>query len=645
LALLPLLAFVALFLVAWLRLARPGEALPDWRDTFARATIAWGWLVLGITEGLSALRLLTQPWLAAAWAVATLLIALWIMSLWRGGGAIRLNRWRESKHFLHLGFIDWALVSGLAAIVILTGLVAWMAPPQGFDVLIYHMPRVAHWAQNLSVAPYATPQSLQIWAPPWPEFSVLQFYVLWGGDRLANLTQWFSMVGILLLVSRLAGLMGADRRGQILSAVFAGTIPLLANESSDAYTDVVAVYWIVCTAWVVVRARAGNSSGGDWLALAGVLGLDVLTKGVCLAYALPLALWFAWAELKRRDLRKWVTWGMGLACLVLIAGSATWLPNWKSLGSPFGSRDHLAGVPNEHFGFGYSVSNVVRNLSLFATTPFDRWNAAIQDMVVGLHRLIGLDPSDPSNTIGGQTYGLGFLWPGEGAAPIHLGLATLAAGAFLLSPREEAKRLRAGLALSALAGFVFFSAVFRWQPSLRFHLSLLVLMAPLVGLWLSRIRLGWVAPLSALLCFLVVVPAVVFDRVRPLIRLPPYVMAHSILTRPRLKMYFGPADPRYAIYRSAAGLVLSSGCTDIGLMIDSHDEEYLWWMVLRPSRNGLRLEHLLTAPGLERLQDPGFRPCAVICTVCDASREWVSGMGGREIGDGVWLYFPAGVGP
>jgi hypothetical protein len=36
LALLPLLAFVVLFLVSWLRLGRPEEALAVWRDAFAR---------------------------------------------------------------------------------------------------------------------------------------------------------------------------------------------------------------------------------------------------------------------------------------------------------------------------------------------------------------------------------------------------------------------------------------------------------------------------------------------------------------------------------------------------------------------------------------------------------------------------------
>jgi hypothetical protein len=36
LALLPLLAFVALFLVSWLRLCRPEETFSVWRDAFAR---------------------------------------------------------------------------------------------------------------------------------------------------------------------------------------------------------------------------------------------------------------------------------------------------------------------------------------------------------------------------------------------------------------------------------------------------------------------------------------------------------------------------------------------------------------------------------------------------------------------------------
>ena len=52
--------------------------------------------------------------------------------------------------------------------------------------------------------------------PPGAELTILQFYVLAGGDRLANFVQWFAMVGSLLGTSLVAAQLGAGRAGQLL---------------------------------------------------------------------------------------------------------------------------------------------------------------------------------------------------------------------------------------------------------------------------------------------------------------------------------------------------------------------------------------------------------------------------------------------
>jgi hypothetical protein len=65
-----------------------------------------------------------------------------------------------------------------------------------------------------------------------------------------------------------------------------------------------------------------------------------------------------------------------------------------------------------------------------------------------------------------------------------------------------------------------------------------------------------------------------------------------------------------------AKTIESSGCQRIGLRIDSHDKEYLFWETLRAPDKEMRIESLLSHPGLEKYLDPSFKPCAVICTIC-----------------------------
>jgi hypothetical protein len=64
-----------------------------------------------------------------------------------------------------------------------------------------------------------------------------------------------------------------------------------------------------------------------------------------------------------------------------------------------------------------------------------------------------------------------------------------------------------------------------------------------------------------------------------------------------------------------------AGCERIGLRLDSHDKEYLYWWGLRAPNDHLRIESISTYPELEKYLDPSFDPCAVICTTCGDRTE------------------------
>ena len=59
---------------------------------------------------------------------------------------------------------------GLGAIVVMAGLTAIVAPPNTYDSMTYHLPRVMHWIQNQSVAHYPTHIPRQLHFPPGAEF-------------------------------------------------------------------------------------------------------------------------------------------------------------------------------------------------------------------------------------------------------------------------------------------------------------------------------------------------------------------------------------------------------------------------------------------------------------------------------------------
>jgi hypothetical protein len=80
-------------------------------------------------------------------------------------------------------------------------------------------------------------------------------------------------------------------------------------------------------------------------------------------------------------------------------------------------------------------------------------------------------------------------------------------------------------------------------------------------------------------------------------------------------MYGGRLDE----YQAITNRIQELNCGQVGLRIDSHDPEYLFWWLLDASPQAVTLENVDPPPELLRYRDPTFRPCAIICTICGSA--------------------------
>ena len=69
--------------------------------------------------------------------------------------------------------LDLAMAAWIAVVVALTGAIALFAVPITWDSMTYHLARVAHWAQDHTVAFYPTHVVRQLYPPPWAEYAML----------------------------------------------------------------------------------------------------------------------------------------------------------------------------------------------------------------------------------------------------------------------------------------------------------------------------------------------------------------------------------------------------------------------------------------------------------------------------------------
>ena len=383
LALLPALTFIALFLTLRAR-ARDGDA----RLALLRTGLLTGAYAILATEILSLLDAINRMGLVLAWAAPASLLAIGLVR--------RPPPWRALLPRLPPERTDRALL--LAAIIPLmaSAVVAWKAPPQTWDSLNYHMPRVAHWAQNRSLRPFATGIEIQNSRPPGAEILILQTYVLSQGDRWANLVAWLAVAGGVMGASLLARQLGARRRGQILAATVAATIPMALVQASSTMNDALVAFWMVCLANEAL-ALPGRDFRTPALYAALAAGLAIATKPTALAYVLPFALYVTWSLLRLRGGKRLLPLALAALGLALLPNAGSWARNLSLYGSPI-NPEQAAVHSNALADPRALVSNVLRNASLHASTPWPHVNKGITLVVRAVHHWMGLDINDPRTT-------------------------------------------------------------------------------------------------------------------------------------------------------------------------------------------------------------------------------------------------------
>lgn len=579
----------------------------DWRESFLCAMLAWSVLLTVFTETLSLFDLFFFDWLLACWILtSSILVVVYFLKTDR-----KLKvRWSKISTSSAL------LLSGLAFIVLAVGLLAIMSPPNTDDSFTYHMGRVVHWIQNRNVYNYPTGILRQLYLTPWAEFAIANLQILSGGDRFANLVQWFSLVGSIVGVTLLARAIGADTGGQIFAAVIAGTIPMGILQGSSTQNDLVVSVWLVSFVYfAIIKDRDGVLKLENLLFASASLGLATLTKGTAYMYAFPFLIWFVLSQIKNFS-RGFLKQAVIMSALVITINIGHYARNYDLFGTPlFPGEEHIAGqvFRNEVHSIPSIISNMSKYLSLHLETPSRNVNEAMEHGMQLLHNGLGVDIMDQRTTNSPtkefKIEKTSFHEDTTGNT-IHLLLITLAI-ALLLSNRglREDKYLPKYLAAVA-AGFLIYSFLLKWSPwSSRHHQPLFVLLSPFVAIvFLRRLSFKKIN-LIAVMLILAAMPWVFYNTFRPILA------KDNIFNTSRVVMYF--KYPELAKYLSAVKQVQSQNCTDIGVKADDSFFEYLFWILLNnnPDRK-FRIEHVdvnnISATKYAIYPFNTFKPCLTV---------------------------------
>ena len=279
-----------------------------WRLAMLQAFVVVGGLVWFITELLSAFKTITFIGLVSLWGIVCL-ITLTIIKRVSGGNiknAISIELREIWGYLMSLPKGLLAVLICIFMIMLVLGLVAFVAAPNTWDSMTYHLSRVVHWEQNQSLAFYPISISRQLHLGPLAEMIILNFQILAGNDRLASFVQFFAMIGCVVGVSFIAQLLGGNIYAQIFASLAAVTLPMGILQTTSTQNDYVVALWLVCFVSLILKQLQAEKPSWIMALLTGIsLGLAILPKVAVLLFGASFGLWLAIGLIARFKVKAW----------------------------------------------------------------------------------------------------------------------------------------------------------------------------------------------------------------------------------------------------------------------------------------------------------------------------------------------------
>jgi len=561
------------FLAAvWVMLALRGRMI--------QATL-FSWLIFGsvifiFTEVGSLFHALTPNAARIAWGVLTALAS--------GMAVRRILKNRESLPDFRLPFRREPLGAVICLCVCLvTFVVAIVSPPNTWDSLTYHMPRVMVWQQQHTLCPPFLSDSRMVFMPPWTEYAILQFQLLAGSDRFANVTQW--LAGLVSMI----GMFGVARWMKLrpvwacsVAAMLVATNPMTILQMSSTQTDLATSAFVVCAIGLIVLSiRRYSWQVAAWQGIA--IGLAVLTKQTAVFFLAPFCVWSGVVLIRRINSTRAVGRAAMYPLIVGCIAGAIYLPHYLRVAhAPNRGVGQVDRNSNDRLGVDVLASNFVRSSAMHVQALLDRpfWHDGVKHAVIQIHRVIGLAVDDRATTTFPQYVTRGYSTNEDLAgSPVHFVVELLAVIGILLFPRKYGWKMW-GYALCIALGTLIMLAVLKWSPyRQRYHLPLMILGAiPVCAALQTWLRSRAIQTGLVVLAVLYAVPCLTTNSTRPLARLANLASARSIFIASRTELLFATDKKQQAPFEELTRQLERHHVRRLAVFRGDHFEYAIWNM-------------------------------------------------------------------
>ena len=405
-------------------------------------------------------------------------------------------------------------------------LLAIFIPPNNWDSMAYHLPRVEHWIQNKNIYPYPTNIVRQVLTSPLSEYIIANFQILASTDSFSNLVQFASFIFILFSATLFFSILKIGMKGQLFLLLALLSLPMMLFQATTTQTDLLASFFFlsfILFALLIIRTEANFKTNFIFLALSLTLG--ILTKYHIAIFAVPIVIYLLFYLIKKNNNANTI-FALLISCLTIaIILVPLFARNIYFFGSITGKDlfDENATIVNSTISIQNMLSNNFKHIVDFISLPLNGYNNLLFSVNHSLHNLIGLSENMPGNNWAGEPFTVNnYLNEDTAGSIIHALLITLSL-ALVFKSMHKTKLIL--LFAYCFIAFSLYGLLFRYTPfDIRLLLPVLIFLI-IISTYIiyTKIINKYIINGLIFLFLIISIFPVYFNRAKPIIGNPFYL--------------------------------------------------------------------------------------------------------------------------
>lgn len=595
---------------------------PSKSDAFIISFCGWIILLYAITEVLSLFQALTYKSLLICWLIISSLCIY---------GAIRLS-YNEiilnikslvintiiNKKLLPLKcFLLFLLFSMIVTAIII--------PPNNYDSMVYHCTRVAHWAQNQSIAHFSTHTPETVASPYLAEYINLNIYILMlKHDHFLNLLQIISYVISGVYVRAITKKLGGSRIFMIVSMLLFYSMPIAFMEAFTTQVDVFSCLVFLLFLYFIIdfwNKSLDILKSYDYriklLCIAILTGIGYITKpSICVSMAV-LYLGILIQMLRNREkLIKIISVIAFCGTVILVIVFPEFYRNVVTFGSlspeSVGHRQLVETVHPLYLLLNF-IKNLVMNL-IHKLTANNR--IYLEKLIYLIAALFRINADDTAISENGRSFELDVNNPLEPDCDTAINplifYSFIITGIILVHAFRKKDNIspiiRRYFVETTLSIVVLFT-ILRWENYVtRYEISFLAMMCPLIAITIEKVikKKEYRIISIGIISFLAFSDLVLLFETE--LQLLPKALSN------REGAYFLEYSDAYPPREEMIRIIKDKEYKNVGFIKESNGIEYTIWAMLRTE--DVWIENVMVSNPTSKYENPDFKPDCIIY-ICD----------------------------